>query len=180
MKTIMALIAFSCGVCSPAAQELGFRELRSGHNAVYGIKKTMSAPEVAMARGDGELGRIWAEDLTGSHRDMTGLPAVNWEKEFVIAVFLGTAPSAGYTVHVHKVVCRGSCIEVTVEERKPPADDLSAQVLTSPYTVIACGRAGIPLEKVLMLKLISVDGRVLIERPVMKAPPVAEVEKGQK
>jgi len=67
-----------------------------------------------------------------------------------------------------------------VEERKPPADDLSAQVLTSPYTVIACGRAGIPLEKVLMLKLISVDGRVLIERPVMKAPPVAEVEKGQK
>lgn len=185
MKTTMVIIAVWCSAYSLAAQELSFRELRSGHDAAYGVRKTMSTPEVVMARDDGELGRIWAEDFTGSHRDTTGLPAVNWEAEFVVAIFLGTRPSAGYTIRVQKVVRQGSCIEVTVKERKPAADDLSAQVLTSPYTVIACPRAGIPLEKVLMLKLISVDGGVLIERPawsyrLMNVSPAVEVGKAQK
>jgi len=185
MKTTMIILAFLCSAYPLSAQVLSFRELRSGHDAVYGIKKTMNAPEVVMARNGGELDRILAEDLTGSHRDVTGFPVIKWEAEFVIAVFLGTAPSAGYTVRVQKVVRRGSSIEVTVKERRPAADDLSAQLLTSPYTMIACSRAGIPLEEVIMLKLVSVDGRVLIERPawsyrLMKASPVVEVGKGQK
>ncbi len=165
MKATMMMLAFLCGAYPLSAQVLGFRELRNGHDAVYGIKKTMSTPEVAMARNGGELGRIWAEDLSGSYKEMNGLPAVNWDKEFVIAVFLGTAPSAGHAVHVQGVVRRGSSIEVTVKERRPAANEFSAQVLTSPYTVVACSRAGIPLEEVIMLKLISVDGRLLVERP---------------
>ncbi len=183
MKTAAAVLVFLCSVCSLSAQELHFKELLSGHDAVYGVKKMMSSPEIVMARSGEEFARIVAEDLTGAHGDMSGFPAVKWETECAIAVFLGTRPSAGYSVCAQKVVRRGSSIEVTVKERKPAAGDISAQVITSPYTVIACSCGNIPLKEILMLKLVDPDGRTLVERPawsyrLMQSSPAAETKKG--
>lgn len=183
MKTAMAVLVFTCAACSLSAQELRFRELLSGHDAVYGVRKKMSAPEIVMARSGEDFARIVAEDLTGSHGDMSGFPAVKWKTECAVAVFLGMRPSAGYAVLAQKVVRRGSAIEVTVKEQKPAAGDFSAQVITSPYTVIACNCGGIPLQEILMLKLIDPDGRTLVERPawsyrLMQSSPEAETKKG--
>lgn len=183
MKTAMAALLFLCAACSLSAQELHFRELRSGRDAVYGIRKRMDSPEIVMARSGEEFARVAAEDLTGAHGDMSGFPAVKWETECAVAVFLGTRPSAGYSVRVQRVVRRGSCIEVTVQERKPGAGDVTAQVITSPYTVVACGCKGVPLKEILMLKLVDADGRTLVERPawsyrLMQSSPPAEAKKG--
>jgi small ligand-binding sensory domain FIST len=109
---------------------------------------------------------------------MSGFPAVKWKTECAIAVFLGTRPSAGYSVSVQKVVRRGSSIEVTVKERKPAAGDLTAQVITSPYTVIACNCKGVPLKEILMLKLIDAAGRTLVERPAWSYRLMKSSKKG--
>lgn len=183
MKASLAVLVFLCSACSLSAQELSFRDLLSGHDAVYGIRKKMNSPEIVMARSGDEFARIVAEDLTGSHGEMSGFPSVKWKTECVIAVFLGTRPSAGYSVRAQKVVRRGSSIDVTVKEQKPPAGGFTAQVITSPYTVIACGCKDVPLKEILMLKLIDPDGRTLVERPawsyrLMQSSPAAETGKG--
>lgn len=182
MKTAVSALLFLCVVCSLSAEELRFRELLSGHDAVYGIKKKMSSPEIVMARNGEEFARIVAEDLTGAHGEMSGFPAVDWKTECAVAIFLGTRPSAGCTVSVQKVVRSGSSIEVTVKEQKPAEGGFSAQVITSPYTVVACNCKDIPLKEILMLKLIDADGRTLVERPawsyrLMKFSLTAETKK---
>jgi hypothetical protein len=183
MKTTVAALLFLCAVGTIFAEELRFRGLLSGRDAVYGIKKKMGTPEIVMARNGKEFARLVAEDLTGSHGDMSGFPSVKWKTECAVAIFIGTRPSAGYAVRVQKVVRRGSAIEVTVKEQKPAPGDLAAQVITSPYTVIACNCKGIHLKEILMLKLIDPNGRTLVERPawsyrLMQSSPPAETKKG--
>ncbi|MCX6355851.1 MAG: protease complex subunit PrcB family protein [Candidatus Aureabacteria bacterium] len=128
--------------------------------------------------------RIWAENITGSSGEVKNAPAVNWKKECVIAVFIGARPTAGYAVQVKKVTLTDSAVEVGIEERKPSSDAMVAQVISSPYCAITCARADFPLDKILMLRLIGEEGKVLLESPAwsyrfMDVPPDAELQKGR-
>ncbi len=69
------------------------------------------------------------------------VPKVNFEKEQVIAVFLGERPTAGYKVAVEKVVrLADGTLEVLVRERKPAKDAIVAQVVTTPFILVKTAR----------------------------------------
>jgi len=185
MKLCASVCITATVVCAAVAGEIPWKKLCDGTDAVYGIQKAKSVPELVLARDENEMRRIWAEDVTGSAGAMKNPPAVNWKKECVITVFIGARPTSGYAVQVNKVTLTDSAVEVGIEERKPPPDSMVAQVISSPYCAVTCSRANFPLEKILVLRLIGEGGKVLLECPAwsyrfMDVSPGAESQKGRK
>jgi hypothetical protein len=69
---------------------------------------------------------------------------VDFAKELVVGVFMGSRPSAGFSVEIVGTRVDGSVLVVQYRETRPPADALVAQVLTMPYHIAAVPkRAGV-------------------------------------
>lgn len=65
---------------------------------------------------------------------------INWAKQFLIAVNLGTRNTGGYKVFVQSIErARSAELEVTVVELVPSGQ--TAQVVTSPYEIVRVDRA---------------------------------------
>jgi hypothetical protein len=64
-------------------------------------------------------------------------PAVDFSKESVVGIFLGTRMTAGYSVEMVSITRSASGTVVRCREVGPPADAVTAQVLTFPYILVA-------------------------------------------
>ncbi len=65
------------------------------------------------------------------------LPAVDFAREAVAAVFLGTRPTGGYGVEIVGAGQKAGAFVVQYRETKPGADAIAAQVITSPFLLVA-------------------------------------------
>ena len=67
-------------------------------------------------------------------------PAINFSREMVVGVFMGSRPTAGFAVEI--VGYRVSAADVVVQYREtmPDRGALTAQVLVSPYHLVAIPR----------------------------------------
>jgi hypothetical protein len=93
-------------------------------------RATMSRIDSArqeVARTPAEWAALWKE-----HAGSTPAPKVDLSKVTVVAVFLGQRMTAGYAVEISDTRMDGSTLVVRWSERKPAADQMTAQVLTSP------------------------------------------------
>jgi hypothetical protein len=81
----------------------------------------------AVANTQAEWAALWR-----AHNSAAPTPAVDFSKRTVVAVFLGTRPSAGYSVEVTGTKRDGKTLIVEWREFPPQPGNLSAQVLTSP------------------------------------------------
>ena len=93
-------------------------------------RDTMSGvdlPRQAVARSDNEWSALWQQ-----HAGAKPLPKVDFTRRAVVAVFLGSRPSAGYSVEVSGTRREGKTLIVEWREVRPSADSLLAQVITSP------------------------------------------------
>lgn len=89
-------------------------------------------PRQAVARTVSEWSALWQQ-----HAGAKPLPKVDFTKRIVVAVFLGSRPSAGYRVEVSGTRQEGKILVVQWREVRPPADSLLAQVLTSPAHLVS-------------------------------------------
>jgi len=71
------------------------------------------------------------------HTSDRPLPPVDFGREMVIAVFVGSRPTAGYSVEVTSVEERDGKTVVSYRELAPARDAMTAQILTSPYHIVA-------------------------------------------
>ena len=67
-------------------------------------------------------------------------PSVDFTREVVVAVFMGTRPTAGFTIEITRVRVEGPALVVTYKETRPAPDGVTAQVLTSPFHIVAVPR----------------------------------------
>jgi hypothetical protein len=106
-----------------------------------GIVSQIDEREEAAVRTAAEWRALWAR-----HAPDAALPAVDFDQETVVAVFLGTRPTAGYGVQIVEAV-RGAGGELTVRfrERRPAGDAITAQVITSPFAIVALPRTAAPI-----------------------------------
>ena len=65
------------------------------------------------------------------------MPAVDFSREMVVAVFLGSRPTAGYGVEIVRAVGNSGTLVVEYVETAPSRDAITAQVLTAPYHLAA-------------------------------------------
>lgn len=86
----------------------------------------------AVARTPAEWAALWR-----LHAGQAPLPKVDFSKRTVVAVFLGTRPSAGYAVEVSGTKPVGKTLVVEWREQAPKPGEVSAQVMTSPSHLVS-------------------------------------------
>jgi hypothetical protein len=74
------------------------------------------------------------------------VPKVDFDKEMVIAVFMGQRPTGGYAITIEDVVFGDKEIRVTVREQSPPPDALTTQALTQPFHMVVVKKSALPVK----------------------------------
>jgi hypothetical protein len=90
-------------------------------------------------RDEASWARLWAEIHAGL-TPAPPVPAVDFARQMLIAVALGTRPSGGFGVKVRSVASRGERLEVAVAESCPAAGAMVTLSLTQPVEVVRVPR----------------------------------------
>jgi hypothetical protein len=90
------------------------------------------SPRQSVARTAAEWEKIWR-----AHAGDAKAPAVDFSKEMVAAIFLGTRPSAGFSIQIVRAIQKDHVMTLQWSERRPGRDMVTAQVLTSPVMFAA-------------------------------------------
>jgi hypothetical protein len=99
-------------------------------------------PTFVIVADQGDLLSLWNRAF-GSRLSIPPVPTIDFSRETVLAVFLGTRPTAGYGIEIEDLRLEDGDIFVDMREVMPPADSLTAQVLTSPWIMVRVLRGGI-------------------------------------
>jgi len=89
-----------------------------------------SARQVTVA-GPEEWEKLWHE-----HAPNRPVPQVDFSRDIVVGVFLGTRPTAGFGVEITAAREEGAGIVVQYRENRPPPGAIAAQILTAPYHLV--------------------------------------------
>lgn len=100
-----------------------------------GAHSAVEEPKQAVARTASEWQALWRE-----HAGSEPVPAIDFAKEMVAAVFLGTRPTGGYGVDIFAARREGAVLIVEYRERRPPPGALASQALTSPFHIVRIAR----------------------------------------
>jgi hypothetical protein len=127
---VFTLIATLAGALTmPLPDSVPFKSLESG------VQSDVERPREAVARTAAE----W-KALCADHAGGRPCPQVDLTRSTVIAVFLGTRPSAGFSVVITRIDRDGDGLVVSYRERKPGPDEMSAQMITMPYQLVTVDR----------------------------------------
>jgi hypothetical protein len=88
-----------------------------------------------VARTAPEWATLWQQHSPDRPR-----PAVDFAREMVAGVFLGSRPSAGFAVDIVSVRDEHGALVVQYRETSPPPGAVTAQVITSAYSIVALPR----------------------------------------
>jgi hypothetical protein len=102
-----------------------------------GASSQIDGARQAVARSAAEWSTLWSQHAGDRTR-----PAVDFNREMVVAVFLGTRPTAGFSVEVVGAREEGATLIVSYRESRPQPGTVAAQVLTSPFHFVAVARHG--------------------------------------
>ena len=97
-----------------------------------GVNSNVDAARQAVARTETEWSALWK-----AHDPNRPMPKVDVSKEMVVAVFLGSRPTAGFAVEIASAEVRNGALVVRYRETKPAPGTITAQILTSPYHIAA-------------------------------------------
>ena len=68
------------------------------------------------------------------------LPKIDFEKEMVVAIFMGERSSGGYEIEIINIIKTEKQIVIEVEEEEPPPESLRTMALTQPYHIVVIKR----------------------------------------
>ena len=89
-----------------------------------------------LARSEAELRTLWQQ-----HAPDRPAPSIDFSKEMVVAVFMGSRPNAGFSTAIVSAMAAAGVLMVRYSETRPGA--VTAQILTFPYHVVAIPKADV-------------------------------------
>ena len=107
------------------------------HSIDKGAMSRIDGARQAVVRSAAEWSTLWSQ-----HAGERARPEVDFSKEMVVAVFLGTRPTAGFSVEIVGAREEGATLIVSYREARPQPGSVTAQVLTSPYHLVAVPKHG--------------------------------------
>lgn len=107
------------------------RIVKQWQDEVSGIRERT----VVLARSRPEWERLWRQHTAGM-QPPPEVPEVNFNREMVVAVFMGEQPTRGYGVQVAAVEETADTVYVQVEERFPAAGAKHPAMPVSPYHIV--------------------------------------------
>jgi VWFA-related protein len=100
-----------------------------------GTHSNIDGARQVVVRDAAGWGALWKQ-----HAGERPMPAVDFAREAVAAVFLGTRPTGGFGVEIVGAGQKAGAFVVQYRETKPGADAIAAQVITSPFLLVAMPR----------------------------------------
>ena len=92
-----------------------------------------------LVRTDAEWTKLWQQHAPDHPR-----PAVDFTREMVVGVFMGSRPSAGFSTEIISATAApGGALIVRYSETMPGAGSVSAQILTFPYHLAAIPKSAV-------------------------------------
>lgn len=79
--------------------------------------------------------KLWNEVFSIYH-PMADLPEIDFEKNTLIAVFMGTTSTGGYSVEITKISESSKEINVRIKYLTPAPDDFVTMALSQPYHLV--------------------------------------------
>jgi hypothetical protein len=79
----------------------------------------------------------------GSQLQVPALPEVDFQRESVVALFMGTRPTGGYSIEVVDLTLRQSELLIDATLNEPPEGAITTQALTSPWVMVRVLSSGI-------------------------------------
>jgi PrcB C-terminal len=102
------------------------------------VKGNMSGQQLARqvtVRTAAEWSALWKE-----HAPAAKMPDVDFSKDMIVGIFLGSKPSEGYDVEIVGVRTEGKDLIVAYVEKQPGRGTLAAQILTEPFHLVSVPR----------------------------------------
>ena len=97
-----------------------------------GDRSQIMSRREAVVRTAAEWDALWR-----AHLPARAPAAVDFSKEMIVGVFLGSKPTPGYGVTILSAAEEGKVLLVRYRETSPPSDAIAAQVITFPYQIVA-------------------------------------------
>jgi len=127
LMVLAAEIALRAGQLSPRTPALG--EPRTVEKGDMSFADSMLQ---VVARTDAEWAAVWRQ-----HAANRPVPPIDFSREMVVGIFLGSRPTAGYRVEIVGARVEQATLVVQYRETRPGRGDVTAQVVTSPYHLVA-------------------------------------------
>jgi hypothetical protein len=153
MRALRALVgaalvvwAAACGgnddaVIPEGAEELSFStESPQGDRWVF-LDTDLEVATRSIIRDEPAWRALW-QALFANRSVMPPLPAIDFTREMVIAVAIGSRPTGGYRVEITAVHAMGGDLYISFRETQPdPATCVTTQALTSPAALARVSRS---------------------------------------
>lgn len=120
----------------PAPQQLAWETIASGSQAT-GVQ----GARYQLITDQDQLIGVWSQ-VHATQLQQPALPQVDFQRETLVAIFLGQRNSGGYGVTVRRVAVEGNDLYLDTEFREPAAGAITTQALTSPWTLVRVLRGG--------------------------------------
>ncbi|MBI3491300.1 MAG: protease complex subunit PrcB family protein [Acidobacteria bacterium] len=131
MRNVSAILV-ALQVLLPAVVAQAFRPADALRTIAKGDQSHMDDAKQAVARTEAEWTALWQQHSPDRRR-----PAVDFSKEMVVGVFLGSRPTAGYQLEILSAAPDGAAFVVRYRQMDPPPGAVTAQVITSYYHLVA-------------------------------------------
>jgi hypothetical protein len=113
-----------------SAQTSGPRTIEKGDQS------NIDSAKQVVVRSGAEWAQLWRQ-----HAPDRPQPAIDFSKETVIGLFMGSRPNAGFSTAIVSATEGGGALVVRYTESRPPRDAITAQVITFPYHIAAIPKA---------------------------------------
>lgn len=124
-----ALVIACCAIAAMSAQTPSFANLLKGNISGQQLGRQVTARTAA------EWKALWKD-----HAPEAKMPDVDFSKQMVVGIFLGSKPSEGYDVEIVGVREEGKDLIVEYVEKQPARGTLAAQILTEPFHLVTVPR----------------------------------------
>jgi PrcB C-terminal len=97
-----------------------------------GEQSNIDEARQVVVRTDAEWTKLWQQHSAARPR-----PTVDFAKDMIVGVFMGSRSSAGYNISIVSTFAKDGNVIVQYRESTPRPGTMAAQVLTFPYHLIA-------------------------------------------
>jgi hypothetical protein len=101
-----------------------------------GEQSNVDEARQVVVRTDAEWTKLWQQHSPDRHR-----PTVDFSKDMIVGVFMGSRSSAGYNISIVSTFAKDGTVLVRYQESTPRPGTMTAQVLTFPYHLVAIPKA---------------------------------------
>jgi hypothetical protein len=127
----------SIGSSSQPKSQVSFQTISKGNRS--GVRDFQQR----IVRNQNEWEGLWRQH-TATEANPSTPPAVDFNKEIVIAVFLGEKPTGGHTVELIQIDRNNGELEILFKEAAPPPGGIATQALTQPFHMVRVAMNGNP------------------------------------